>query len=167
MMLWLVVALANWLTAGVCILVGELQNKILDYWWHQHRTLHTKKLWLTDSTLWQIFRAFQSLFGLHRYQCHCIQQPLMPNRMPLGNFALSETPKCLSKSSKVKNGLTEVLETPKHSVGVSDLSGTFLTQVSKHFQPKLSEVLDQQDLKVVHWCILPTMMPWFAVALTN
>ena len=70
----------------------------------------------------------------------------MPNRMPLGNFALSETPKCLSKSSKVKNSLTEVLETPKHSVGVSDLSGTFLTQVSKHFQPKLSEVLDRQDL---------------------
>ena len=52
----------------------------------------------------------------------------------------------MSKSSKVKNGLTEVLETPKHSVGVSDLSGTFLTQVSKHFQPKLSEVLDRQDL---------------------
>ena len=70
----------------------------------------------------------------------------MSNRMLLGNFALSETPKCLSKSSKVKNGLTEVLETPKHSVGVSDLSGTFLTQVSKHFQPKLSEVLDRQDL---------------------
>ena len=62
------------------------------------------------------------------------------------SFRDSKTPKCLSKSPKVQNGLTEVLETPKHSVGVSDLSGTFLTQVSKHFQPKLSEVLDRQDL---------------------
>ena len=65
----------------------------------------------------------------------------------------------MSESLKVRNGLTEVLETPKHAVSVSDLTGTFLTQTGKHSQPKLSEVSNHRLCRSHIGVYNPEMMP--------
>ena len=63
-MLWLTIALANWLTTGVPKVLGDLQNKISRHHRHQHRLLHSNMFWLTDSTLWQSILEFSEHFGV-------------------------------------------------------------------------------------------------------
>ena len=54
-MLWLAIALANWLTAGVRIIVGDLQNKISDN--SDTNTDHYAPKWFG----WQIRHSWQSI----------------------------------------------------------------------------------------------------------
>ena len=119
-MLWLAVALANWLTAGVRILVGDLQNN------SDTNTEHYVP------TLWQSVMKFFGAF----WNCSLVYTGTVPSPLTatsakpdargpqLGHFALLETPKLWntrSKSPKVRN----CLETLKHYRSVRSVRDFF------------------------------------------
>ena len=131
---------------------GWLTEQNFGQLWHQHRSLRSKMFWLTDSTLWQSISEFSEHFGVALWFIPvAVPSPLTATsakpdaRGPLfGHFALSEfqsVRKALSEYPKVWNGLMEVLKTPQHPVGVSDLSGTFSDKGHRIFLAEIIEIV--------------------------